>query len=161
MLETDLLVTQATRPMYGNGKSKQPISEKRRRRNDWMENNHNKWFENFHYTVLVIHKLRCHVKSLAEEARIIRKEERRCSLLYSGILREHRIGVLRTEARYAQLALAFIRGRPYRVAENSNIHQPVSVERLSSKIAEFFTFGGAKFVAPKVIEWLITGKTND
>ena len=61
--------------------------------------------------------LRVKIKSLAEEARIIRKEERKAldhsdRATYEG-LRKHRTQDVRGEARAAQLAYAFVRGRPY------------------------------------------------
>jgi len=63
-------------------------------------------------------KLKVNVKSLAEEARINRLEAARTSDIETRCaLAEHRRGRLRVEARYAQLAYAFLRGRPYRQAE--------------------------------------------
>lgn len=73
----------------------------------------------FDAKVLAIHKLRVNVKSLAAEAKIIRKEARRCGIQYEGALTMHRRGRLREEARLAQLALAFFRGRTYRSAERA------------------------------------------
>lgn len=112
-MENDLLVDQSLHPMFGNGKSKPKATGKRRKRAEWMEKNHRKWLECFSWKSLAIHRLRCRVKSIAEEARLMRKEENRASLMYSEILRQHRIDELREDARYSQLALAFVRGRPY------------------------------------------------
>src|SRR5688500_5552827 len=67
--------------------------------------------------VAAIHRLRVNVKSLAAEARIIRQEERRAGPAYRYEMSAHRRGRLREEARYAQLALAFVRGKPYKSAE--------------------------------------------
>ena len=62
--------------------------------------------------------LRINIKSLAEEARINRAEMRReKDPAIKSQLTEHRRGRLRHEARYAQLALAFIRGMPYKRVE--------------------------------------------
>jgi len=62
-------------------------------------------------------QLRVKIKSLAEEAKIIRKEEGKTF----GQLREelylHRIGIVRNEARHAHLAYGFIRGRTYEQME--------------------------------------------
>ena len=67
---------------------------------------------------LLIHKLRVKVKSLADEAKIIRQEMRKVQI---GWVKEslylHRIGIVRTEARHSQLALSAVRGRPYQHAE--------------------------------------------
>jgi len=65
-----------------------------------------------------VHKLRVNVKSLAAEAVIIRNETKRAGKDYKDSLYVHRVGRLRTEARYAQLALAYIRGKRYKLCEN-------------------------------------------
>lgn len=59
--------------------------------------------------------LRVKVRSLMQEAQLIRRKEQgnpRDSYLRAQ-LRDHRKGILRREARAAQLALAYLRGRPY------------------------------------------------
>lgn len=61
--------------------------------------------------------LKIKAKHLAEEARIIRKEEvkwRGNDKLYFKL---HRKGTVRNEARATQLAIAFLRGVPYEVVE--------------------------------------------
>ncbi len=102
----------------------------------------------FSSTVLGIHILRCAVKSLAAEARIIRKEERRAGLCYVEALREHRIRVLREESRYAGLALAFIRGKAKVVTENG--FKPVDALKLAKKIRRFLPLVGDK----EVLSWI-------
>jgi hypothetical protein len=66
-------------------------------------------------------KFRVKIKSLMEESRIIRKEEKRCVGVKRdedrGCLRWHRVGIVRDEQRATLLALAFLRGVPYRVIE--------------------------------------------
>jgi len=57
--------------------------------------------------------LRVKIKSLAEEARIIRREERRSNGPLRDELHIHRVIAVRSEARVAQLAYGFIRGRAY------------------------------------------------
>ncbi len=83
--------------------------------------------------VAAIHKLRVNVKSLAEEARIIRQEAKRCGREYRAVLDCHRRGRVRDEARIAQLALAYVRGMPYRRVE-SKAHVMPDVRRLVEKI---------------------------
>ena len=69
--------------------------------------------------------LRIKIKSLAEEAKIIRREEKKPhsdmnEFGYSGHrigLRCHRTGTVRREARHTLLAYGFIRGRKYRQME--------------------------------------------
>lgn len=87
--------------------------------------------------VAAIHQLRVNVKSLAAEARIIRQETQRAGAAYAHMLSEHRRGKLRTEARYAQLALAFLRGRSYRTVEPRTSESPL-VRRLHDKVARFY-----------------------
>ena len=73
---------------------------------------------------LNILKLKIKLKSLAEEARIIRFHERKCGF---GIndeqirrnIREHRISVVRKESRDSNVAYAFLRGLSYRQVEPS------------------------------------------
>ena len=57
--------------------------------------------------------LRVKCKSLAAEARIIRAEERRTHGALRDELRNHRVLVVRSEARHAYLAYGFVRGRSY------------------------------------------------
>ena len=86
--------------------------------------------------VCAIHMLRVNVKSLAEEAKFIRHEERRCGKCYLWRLHGHRIGLLREQSRLAQLALAYVRGRPYRSVEAEG-SKPVSTVALARKLERF------------------------
>lgn len=54
--------------------------------------------------------LRVKVKSLAEEARIIRREERRAHGALRNELHAHRVLIVRNEARATHLAYGFIKG---------------------------------------------------
>ena len=98
-----------------------------------------------------IHELRVNVKSLAAEARIIRLEERKVrddSIL--GMMHGHRVHHVRNESRIAQLALACVRGVPYRMVENST-RNPVSVSDLRKKLNRFM----AGLVTEEFVEgWL-------
>ena len=62
--------------------------------------------------------LKVKLKSLAAEAKIIRKETQRAKLrsIKHGLY-AHRIGVVRPEARYTHLAYGFLRGREYQQIE--------------------------------------------
>ncbi len=104
----------------------------------------------FDFRVLAIHRLRVNVKSLAAEARIIRREESRCGIRYQFALREHRRGRVREEARYAQLALAFVRGRKYSQVEQKTSKQ-LSADRLYKKI--YAMYGTTPDI---VVRWLET-----
>lgn len=55
--------------------------------------------------------LRIKVKSLMEEARIIRKDERRTYGELRDEMHQHRVGVVRSAARNAHIAYGIIRGR--------------------------------------------------
>jgi len=71
------------------------------------------------------HTLRIKIKYLAEEARIIRKEEVKTkSSLVRLNLRLHRLDIVRYEQRHSLLAYAFIRGIPYKKIENKSYEPP-------------------------------------
>jgi hypothetical protein len=84
-----------------------------------------------------IHRLRVNVKSLAAEAAIIRREARRAGPPYACALDLHRRTRLREEARYAQLALAFVRGRRYRQVEVKIQGDLPSSIKLREKLSRF------------------------
>ncbi len=69
-------------------------------------------------------KLRVKSRSLAEEAKIIRHEKRRAKAAKrTGLVNElhgHHMGVVRPTARFTHLAIAYLRGVPYRVVERTN-----------------------------------------
>jgi len=83
-------------------------------------------------------KLRVKIKSLAAEATIIRKEEKK----YDGqsperaTLRLHRIVDVREESRAAQLAYAYLRCKPYKSIEQK-AGRPIPVKRLESLIRKY------------------------
>ncbi len=70
--------------------------------------------------------LKVKIKSLAEEARIIRKEERKAAENTNDYgyneelsgLHGHRVGPVRRESRHALLAYGFLRNTPYRRMES-------------------------------------------
>lgn len=62
-------------------------------------------------------ELRVKIKSLAAEARMIRREELRLPGPERTSLYLHRICVVRPEARASQLAYGFLRGRAYKTME--------------------------------------------
>ncbi len=68
--------------------------------------------------------LRVKVKSLAEEARIIRKEERRTFGRLRELLHHHRVWRVRMEARASHLAYGFIRGRTLEQMERIRHTEP-------------------------------------
>lgn len=73
----------------------------------------------------IIATLRVNIKSLAAEAVIIRKQTHSTkNVAIKNSLYLHRVGPLRTEARHAQLALAAIRGKDYKLIEKNAQSQP-------------------------------------
>lgn len=64
-------------------------------------------------------KLTIKVKALAEEAKIIRVEEKKFQGYRRDVLRDHRIWDVRNEARATQLAVAFMLGKNYKEIEKS------------------------------------------
>lgn len=91
-------------------------------------------------------RLRVKIKSLAAEARIIRQEERRALRLSTEdpdrlpryrTLRDHRRQDVRTAARAALLAYAFLRGRAYATVESPNtLTSPVLPNSLRSAVLD-------------------------
>lgn len=89
--------------------------------------------------------LKVKIKSLAEEARIIRKEEGRCGKdeALRSSLHAHRILDVRGEQRASLLAYAFIRGREYASVEGRCRAQPDwgRVQRLVGKFGRCSQYG--------------------
>lgn len=79
--------------------------------------------------------LRVKIKSLAEEARIIRAEEKRTRGRLRDELHLHRIFDVRAAARHAHLAYGFIRGRTYEQMERKAGREPSwdEIRRLCKK----------------------------
>ncbi len=83
--------------------------------------------------------LKVKIKSLAEESRIIRLEERRAGLHHNRGLRQsladHRRGVVRRESRNTLLAYAYLRGKSYRNCERTSHNEPNwdSIKRMIEK----------------------------
>jgi hypothetical protein len=86
--------------------------------------------------IAAIHYARVNVKSLAAEAKVIRRETERAGKAYKDGLAVHRRGRLREEARYAHLALAFFRHSKYRSVEEK-CYSPPSEKRLHEKASRF------------------------
>ncbi len=86
--------------------------------------------------------LKIKIMSLAAEARIIRKEERKTpgpSDARQG-LHQHRVIDVRRECRVANLAYGFLRGRSYRALEAKCNEQP-NWQRVAELIRKFGTPG--------------------
>lgn len=88
--------------------------------------------------------LKVKIKSLAEEARIIRREEhlakQRKEYGWVNSLCEHRKAIVRPEARATQLAYAFLRGRSYAQVEPKPRTKP-SWARVKAMVEKYGPFG--------------------
>lgn len=87
--------------------------------------------------------LKVKIKSLAEEARIIRKETKRAKRVsIKNGLAEHRKGVVRNEARHTHLAYGFLRGREYRQME-PKAHETPNWDKVRKMVSKYGTHFGA------------------
>ena len=73
-------------------------------------------------------ELKVKIKSLAEEARIIRREEQKAKQAKDttklNSLHDHRIHVVRKASRNSHLAYGFLRSVPYKVMEQKTHSEP-------------------------------------
>lgn len=108
------------------------------------------------YNKTSIHVARVNIKSLAAEAAIIKKEMGRASELDRCILYNHKVNVVKKEARLANLALAFLRGRPYKSCEVTS--KPLNIDRLTTKINKFawpsFHSKCVKYTVEDIMNWM-------
>lgn len=81
--------------------------------------------------------LRVKLKSLAEESRIIRKEERRTHGALRDELHLHRVGVVRYEARCTHIAYGLIRGRTLMQMEGRDTMYPLIAEKVSAMLKKY------------------------
>lgn len=88
-------------------------------------------------------ELKVKIKSLAEEAKIIRREEALAKTPEERLkLAVHRRGVVRYEQRHTLLAYAYIRGIPYRVVE-SNCHEQPNTYKVARMVEKYGEYDGA------------------
>lgn len=98
-----------------------------------------------------IHKLRVNVKSLAAEVKIIRDEIKKARTPEAkAALHDHRMSRVRPQARLAHLALAFVRGIPYKTVEVKAKIKPDAKE-LTNKIVKF---SWDKCIVQNIDQWL-------
>lgn len=90
--------------------------------------------------------LKVKIKSLAAEARIIRKEElnKRNSHVREHLYL-HRIHEVRDEARAAQIAYAFIRGKSYSAVEG-NTKKQIPLKRVTRLVMKYDTKCGYAYL---------------
>lgn len=93
--------------------------------------------------------LKVKIKSLAEESKIIRHEEKRSSNVLRNELHNHRTWDVRRESRAALLAYTYLRGRPLSQVEGPN--RNTSVDRRAQQIVKKF---GTAEASKQFAEWL-------
>lgn len=104
--------------------------------------------------MIAIHALRVNVKSLSAESRAIRHEIRKVrSCRVRELLHHHRVTRVKPEARLAHLALAFVRGVPYRTVER-DAHTQVPAYRIARKLQRFFPEGQSP-TDVDVLRWIL------
>ena len=85
--------------------------------------------------------LRVKLKSLAEEARIIRKEELKTWGQLRTELQLHRVGTVRHEARCTHLAYGLIRGRTLEQMEGNSTREatdrPIDWDKVKSMVKKY------------------------
>jgi hypothetical protein len=84
-------------------------------------------------------RARVNIKSLAAEAAIIRSEKRRIKDIWvKNDLHNHRMEKIRPEARLANLAIAYIKGRKIENVEVTPSKKKIDIKRLKSKLSSFY-----------------------
>lgn len=82
--------------------------------------------------------LKVKIKSLAEEAKIIRKEEKKArSWSYKKMLQDHRKGIVREEARHTHLAYGFIRGKSYAKIEHCRFDNQPNWDKVTKMVNKY------------------------
>lgn len=109
-------------------------------------------------------KLKVNIKSLAAESKFIRKEQAEVKDRHTGNcvafkeLDGHRRGIVRQEARAAQLLYAFLRGRDYRQVEPnadwSTYDFQLMCNRLEAKCQKYH------IRYEKIVEWMGAKQAN-
>lgn len=79
--------------------------------------------------------LKIKLKSLAAEAKIIRREEKKGGEFREGLYR-HRIDVVRHEARHTILAYNFIRGVSYKQTEPKT-NTPINTDKVKAMVKRY------------------------
>jgi hypothetical protein len=99
---------------------------------------------------VALHQLRVNVKSLASEAKIIRHEVKKSGdREVADSLHAHRMTRLKPEARLANLALAYVKGKNYSQVENNSKTKP-SASALTRKLKRFVW----QVDEPAIANWL-------
>lgn len=92
---------------------------------------------------MALARARVNIKSLAAEAAIIRAEIKNAKLSYiKNDLHHHRMEKVRPEARLANLAIAYIKGRKIEDVERVPSEKKIDFKRLKNKLSSFIVCTG-------------------
>lgn len=98
-------------------------------------------------------KLKIKIKSLAEESRIIRRQEQKMRGKNwgpkSAVLREHRLCVVRPASRDTHVAYGYLRGRTYAQLEGSAKTQP----NWSAILKMVRSYGVPQITEKDLVQW--------
>ena len=98
---------------------------------------------------MALSRARVNIKSLAAEAAIIRSEKRRVKDIWvKNDLHDHRMNKVRPEARLANLAIAYIKGRKIEEVEVTPSEKKIDIKRLKSKLSSFIVGTGYRNIPP-------------
>lgn len=123
-------------------------------------------------------ELKIKAKSLASEAQYIRKEEVKLLKHARAMeaknygpgdlprarrddLRDHRLKVVRPEARRTHLARAFIKGTPYTKVENSTTRNRLTQSDLGEIARMVQTYGNPRFPNPDIVNKVLGDHISD
>lgn len=88
--------------------------------------------------------LKVKIKSLAEESRIIRREEWKSANTLRNRLHDHRTYDVRRESRASSIAYGYLRGKPLSVVEQKGKRSPAIDRRAYSIVKKFGTSDASK-----------------
>lgn len=97
--------------------------------------------------------LRVKLKSLAEEARIIRREERRAWGVLRDELHQHRVRQVRSEARHTHLAYGFLRGKTYQQIEPSGSYTLPDWNSVAAMLKKYGVVGAPAIGQSALLAW--------
>jgi hypothetical protein len=101
---------------------------------------------------LAIKRARVNIKSLAAEIKIIKAEIRKTAdTVVKNDLHEHHVNKVRPEARLANLAIGYLKGR--KIGEVEKTAKLLNFAKLREKIARFCPYGLPSPTLDDVIKW--------
>ena len=108
--------------------------------------------DNFTAKKLAIKRARVNIKSLAAEIKIIKAEIRKTSdSVVKDDLHNHHINKVRPEARLANLAIGYLKGRKRYEVESTT--KEINFNKLREKITKFCTYGLPAPSIDEVVKW--------